>query len=91
MTSAPLVAPRASTTGPWLKALLALAVFFLVSWPVIAGGRALFPGVPWLPQSSVKVVMFVGSIAAERVGAPKAVSRECARRIAERLGQGEPS
>jgi AraC-like DNA-binding protein len=27
----------------------------------------------------------------ERVGAPKAVSRECARRIAERLGSGEPS
>ncbi len=27
----------------------------------------------------------------ERIGAPKAVSRECARRIAERLGSGEPS
>jgi len=27
----------------------------------------------------------------ERVAAPKAVSRECARRIAERLGSGEPS
>jgi len=27
----------------------------------------------------------------ERLGAPKAVSRECARRIAERLGAGEPS
>ena len=27
----------------------------------------------------------------ERVAAPKAVSRDCARRIAERLGQGEPS
>jgi membrane protease YdiL (CAAX protease family) len=64
MTSAPLVAPRASTTGPWLKALLALAVFFLVSWPVSAGCRALFPGVAWLPQSTVKVVMLVGSIAA---------------------------
>src|SRR5262245_57333061 len=27
----------------------------------------------------------------KRIGAPKAVSRECARRIAERLGSGEPS
>jgi AraC-like DNA-binding protein len=27
----------------------------------------------------------------ERVAGPRAVSRECARRIAERLGQGEPS
>ena len=27
----------------------------------------------------------------ERIGAPKAVSRECARRIAEQLGSGEPS